>query len=624
MDKQSFMLPAALVVLAGGLFLIDLLAPPWVAIWLLYVGVVLLSLWFPARWPTFTTAATCTGLMALGLIFSTVGEAPFWTAVVNRLLGVLAVWVAAFAGLAARRTLQLQETNARLQREILERQRTQERLREQASLLDLAHDAIMVRDLDDHIVYWNRGAERLYGWRAEEALGREAGDLLFRSRCEEVAEARRRLLETGQWEGEFRQVTRARRDILVESHWTLVRDGVGCPKAVLVVNSDLTEKKKLQAQLLRTQRLESVGILASGIAHDFNNLLTPMLMAAKLLREERPEPERRHLVETMQASAERGTELVRQVLSFAGGTDGQRTAVQVKHLIKEVQSILGHTFPKTVQVETALDEDLRPVLGDPTQLSQVLVNLCVNARDAMPAGGTLAIRAENVELDQEQCRVHGDPPPGPYVAVSVTDTGCGIAPDLLDQVFDPFFTTKEPGKGTGLGLSTALGIVKSHHGFIDVTSELGQGTRFTIYLPAAAGKEETAPPQTPIPCGKGELVLVVDDEVPILETVRTTLLAHGYRVATAADGKEALQVYARRRGEIEAVVLDLMMPGMDGVTTMAALDVVDPRARVILSSGLRSRAELPEVIGSGARAFLQKPYSDEQLLTTLAKVLQTK
>jgi signal transduction histidine kinase/ActR/RegA family two-component response regulator len=393
--------------------------------------------------------------------------------------------------------------------------------------------------------------------------------------------------------------------------------------AVQVVLHDVSTRKRFEARAARAQRLESIGTLANGIAHDLNNVLTPILMAAKLLAKDRPEAQRRELLTTTQASAERGAEMVRQLLSFAGGVEGPREPLHLKPVIREVQGLLTHTLPKTVRLHVELPPELWLVSGDHTQLAQVLLNLCVNARDAMPQGGTLTVSAANTSVTQEQAKLNQQARPGPHVLLSVTDTGTGIAPDVLDKIFDPFFTTKEQGKGTGLGLSTVQGIVRSHGGFIEVYSDPGKGSRFAVYLPALEAGEAVPEPQQrhDLPQGRGEVVLLIDDEQAILVTARATLEAHGYRVLTAARGTEGVQAY-QRSGQVRAVVLDMMMPGLDGPATMRRLLAIDPGARVIAASGLHVPAKRAEAIAAGALTFLEKPYAEEQLLRALAEVLR--
>jgi len=386
---------------------------------------------------------------------------------------------------------------------------------------------------------------------------------------------------------------------------------------------EIQRREEMESQLLRTQRLESIGVLTGGIAHDFNNLLTPILMATKLLQEERSDVERKHLFETLQASAERAAELVRKLLAFAGGMAGERTSVYVQDVVTEIEDIVHHTFPKTILIRTDLAEGLPPVLADATQVSQVLMNLCVNARDAMPSGGTLSIALDELAVDDEYVRAHPEARLGVFVRLTVEDTGCGMSPEILDQAFDPFFTTKTQDKGTGLGLSMALGIVRSHGGFLQVDSEVGRGSRFAIHLPAQSPEAQKPGVSAKIDArrGSGELVLVVDDEVPTLETVKAVLQSRGYRVLTARGGEEALEIYDRNRAEVHVVLLDMMMPGMDGLAVMAGLQERDQNVRIIASSGLRFADGTAETLKTRQVPFLPKPYSEEQLLAALAKVL---
>jgi PAS domain S-box-containing protein len=620
--RARWPLLAGAVVLMAALFVLDLQTPIGLAVWLPYMGVILLTLAVPGRWPALAAAAGCSVLTMAGLFWPQSPD-PIELSLINRSLAVVTFWLTAVGGLAVRRTAALRATNERLLAEIEERRRAEERIREQARLLDIAHDAISVRDLDDHIVYWNRGAERMYGWTADEVIGKSAVDLLMRVPPADLAAARQALLRRGEWTAEVRHATKDGRDILVETRWTLVLDAAGGPRAKLVVNTDVTEKRKLEGQILQAQRLESIGVLAGGIAHDFNNLLTPMLMSVKLLREDRPADERAGMLNTLQAGAERGAELVRKLLSFAGGGGGERGPVSVPTAFREVQGIVAHTFPKSVRMDVRLPAGLRPVLADPTQLSQVLLNLCVNARDAMADGGTLAVSAADVSVGPDEAARHPDARAGEYVRLEVADTGCGIRPEIADRIFDPFFTTKKAGHGTGLGLSTVLGIVRSHGGFVTVTSRLGAGTRFVVYWPVAVGVPAPPVPVTPLPndgrSGDG-VILVVDDEAPILHAARAALEAAGYRVLTARDGRAALDLYARHPGGVTAVVLDVMMPGLDGAATLEELRRRDPEARVLFTSGLRLSAALAVTARDAGVPFLPKPYSADQLLAALGAI----
>jgi PAS domain S-box-containing protein len=366
-----------------------------------------------------------------------------------------------------------------------EHRRAEETAREQAALLDVAPDAILVVDPQGHIRFWNRSAARLYAWPAPEAIGRHQLELIFpadqRPRGEE---AHRQVLVRDEWTGELHQVSRAGAAVVVESRWNLVRDPKGQPRSVLIVNTDITQRKALEKQSLRSQRMESIGTLARGIARDLNNVFTPIIMTAELLRRCMSDEQRQTMLEILQGAADRGAQLVRQVLTFARGVEGRRRPLSLTHVVQDVEETIARTFPKSIQIRTEVPDDLWPVLGDATQLAQVLMNLCLNARDAMPQGGVLTIRGVNVLLDDTSARHHGGVSPGRYARLDVADTGTGIPPDIIERIFDPFFTTKEVGKGTGLGLSTAQGIVKSHGGFLDVTSEVGRATQFAVYLPS--------------------------------------------------------------------------------------------------------------------------------------------
>jgi PAS domain S-box-containing protein len=509
-------------------------------------------------------------------------------------------------------------------RDITDRRRREERLRELAAMLDKAQDAILVRDLEGHVVYWNQRAERLYGWTSEEVLGKDVRGLLYKIDRAEFDRAMRAVLANGEWMGELRQVTKQERQVVVEARWTLVRDDVGRPRSILTINTDITEKKKMEAQFLRAQRMESIGTLAGGIAHDLNNVLSPVLMALQMLRAKLQDDEGQTLLGMLQANVERGSDMVRQVLSFARGVEGERIPIQPSHLLKEVAKVMRDTLPKNITVAIDASENLWAVSADATQFYQVLMNLCVNARDAMPDGGTLSIKAENATLDEVYARMHLEARKGSFVLITISDTGVGIPADIIDKIYEPFFTTKEYGKGTGLGLSTAVGIIKGHGGFINVYSEVGKGTQFRIYLPAVGpGAPESLDEKSrELPVGHGETILVVDDEAAIREIARGTLRAFGYEVLTAGDGTEAVALYARDKDRIKVVLMDMMMPFLDGSATIRALQRLDPGVRIVATSGLPTDARALEAYHANVRSFLPKPYTAEKLLITLADALR--
>jgi len=510
-----------------------------------------------------------------------------------------------------------------VQTELVERQHAEQKIREQAALLDIARDAILVRDLNNQILFWNKGAERLYGWQAEEAFGKNANELLYKETMP-LEEALKTVTLGGQWDGELHKVTKSGKEIIVESRWTLVRDEQGQPKSILSVDTDITQKKQLEAQFLRAQRLESIGTLAGGIAHDLNNVLAPILMSAQLLQMKISDERSQRLLKTVEANAKRGGALVKQVLSFARGVEGKRSIIQVRHLISEIKHIAIETFPKSIEFYMDLAPELWSVSGDATQLHQVIMNLCVNARDAMPDGGTLSISAENLFIDENYARMNLEATVGPYIVITVADTGMGIPPEIVDRIFEPFFTTKEQGKGTGLGLSTVIGIIKSHGGFVDVYSEVGQGTQFKVYLPAVEETQTQLVKDMELPIGNGELLLVVDDEAAICEVTKTSLETYAYRVLTASDGIEAIALYAQHKDEISLVLVDMMMPSMDGLTTIRTLQKINPKVKIIAVSGLDSSDKVSVAMSAGVKAFLSKPYTAQDLLKIINSVLSTK
>ena len=393
---------------------------------------------------------------------------------------------------------------------------------------------------------------------------------------------------------------------------------------LLLIFSDFTERKKLEVQLMRAQRMESIGTLAGGIAHDLNNVLTPLLMSVQMLKEKIPDADAQATLEILETNVVRGASLIRQLLVFGRGIHGERITIQPKHIGRNISQIVDATFPKSIAFEFRSAAGLWPVTGDPTQIEQVLLNLCLNARDAMPRGGKLSIRMENMELGETDTATNLDARPGRHVVISVSDTGEGMTSETQDRIFEPFFTTKEHGKGTGLGLSTTLAIVKSHNGFITCYSELAKGSVFRVYLPASPGAEAVAKPagKSSLPRGNNELVLVVDDEKPILNLAQTMLERFGYRVLPAANGAEALKIYASRQNEIAAVITDMSMPVMDGHAIMAALRAVNPKVRIISSSGLDANDNSANTANAAARRFIPKPYTLESMLNILHEVLQ--
>lgn len=523
------------------------------------------------------------------------------------------------------RTVELATANELLRQEIIWRQKIQERL-------ELAQQAAQIGTFEWNIqsnqVAWTAELEALYG--LEPGSFEDQHDRWLQTiHPDDYASIEQDLqqsLQKGQGlNTEFRILSPDQQVRWIAVKSSLFQDETGQPQRLIGIHIDITEKKLLEAQFLRAQRLESLGTLASGIAHDLNNILTPILAVAQLLPMKLPDldPQMRHMLDILETSARRGTAMIQQILSFARGAEGKRVSLQINHLLVEIKKMMQQTLPRSIEIVTDFAADLWPVLGDATQLHQVLMNLCVNARDAMPDGGQLTITADKLLLDEAYVRTHLEAKTGAYVRVSITDTGTGIPDSILHRIFDPFFTTKEVGKGTGLGLSAVLGIVKSHGGFVEVQSQPYQGSQFSIYLPAC---QSVLPPETDNLAdlaGDQELILVVDDEPVIGETIRTTLETYNYQVLVAQDGIEAIACFAQQQEQIHCVLIDLMMPGMDGFAVLAVLRQLQPQTPVMAMSGVHSAQIREQVQAQGFQHFLPKPFTAQELLQPV-KALQNR
>lgn len=425
------------------------------------------------------------------------------------------------------------------------------------------------------------------------------------------------------WRGELRNRAKDGSIYWVDTTIVPFVGADGKPFQYTAIRYDITERKTVQEHLLRAQRMESIGTLAGGIAHDMNNILSPILMAADMIAPGASDDASARWIAMIRENAARGAELIKQVLTFARGMAGERITVQLKHIVKDLVAVLKETFPKSISLKFDVEPDLWTISADPTQIHQILMNLCINARDAMPEGGTLMLTARNVHLDESYARLHIDANPGPFVLITVSDTGTGMSQSVQERIFDPFFTTKSVGEGTGLGLSTALTLVKSHGGFINVYSEENKGTQFSIYFPSAEAMEKPslAGDVAAIPRGAGQHVLVVDDEENIRLVTRATLEKQGYTVITAVDGTDALAIYAQRGREIDLVLTDMAMPHMDGMAMTRALKKMDPNARIVAMSGLMSPEQTAELGSLGIENYLSKPFTADLLLNTIANAL---
>ena len=485
-------------------------------------------------------------------------------------------------------------------------------------------DMIAVLDLDGKRIYSSPSYRSILG-DPESLKGTDSYREIHPDDREKVKRVFQETVRTGVGQRiEYRMVSKDGSLRTIESKGSVIKVGDGETSRVVVVSRDVTEEKLLAAQFLRAQRMESIGTLAGGIAHDLNNVLAPIMMAIEILRDKIPSPGGQKILTTIETSAKRGSDIVKQVLAFGRGVTGDRILVQLKHVVNEVAKIAHETFPKLIEIKTDIPRDLWTVSADPTQMHQVLLNMLVNARDAMPHGGTLSISAENVNLDAGHSHTQPGATPGPYVSIVISDTGTGIPADIQGKIFEPFFTTKEIGMGTGLGLSTTLAIVKSHGGFINLTSEVGKGTTFCIHIPATgtASGEALASVKADLPMGHGELILIIDDEAAVREITKETLEVYGYKAITANDGAEGVALFAENAKDIRVVITDMMMPVMGGEAVIVALHKRDPGVKIIATSGLTDKRKIVTPPDARVRVFLTKPYTAEKLLTTLKAVLR--
>jgi PAS domain S-box-containing protein len=519
--------------------------------------------------------------------------------------------------------------------DVSERKYAEDALRKSRARFDLVlenlHEGLVVVDLDGNVYHWNRAALEMLGFASADEARRSVADLptMFELLTLDGVQ-----VPATDW-----PLARARRGDAfnnlelrvrsIDKDWERVFAyggaivGYDGESVAFVTIRDITERKELERQFIRTQRMESIGMLAGGIAHDLNNVLMPILLGSSMLSRLSLDERAARTIVNMERSAKRGADLVRQLLTFARGTASPWTAVDLRAVVADIQPIVRSTFPKNITMTVALEEELHAVTGDATQLLQIVLNLCVNARDSMPGGGRITIAARNAAVTENLARAK-HVAPGRYVALEVADEGSGMAPEVLARIFDPFFTTKEIGKGTGLGLFTVRDIVRSHGGFTDIFSDVGRGTAFRVFLPAHEGPASDALPEpTPddLPRGNGERILVVDDEISIISVAKETLEAFGYEVLTAEDGAQAIAHYARHRSEIALVVTDMMMPIVDGAALTAALVRMNPDVLVIATSGTSSGDWQIRAERAGAKHLLTKPYTAALLLRTVGEIL---
>ncbi len=487
-------------------------------------------------------------------------------------------------------------------------------------------EVFWVTDLErGQVVYASPSYERIWG-RARVDLYRSTNqwvDSLHPDDRERMVEVVRRHQSTDGYDEVYRVVRPDGTLRWIRDRAFPVKGEAGPARRCVGVAEDVTERKDLEERLLHSQRLESIGTLASGVAHDLNNILTPLLMASSMLQEKLADPADLELISLVEREARRGAVIVNQLLAFGRGTAGQRTLVQPRKLIRELVHIMRETFPRNISIVEEAADNLRLVEADATQLHQVLLNLCVNARDAMPNGGTLTLRAENLDLGGNRSSQNPWGQGGAHVVLIVSDTGHGIPPEIIDRIFDPFFTTKGVGQGSGLGLSTVHGIVRGYDGFVTVKSEVGRGTTFRVSLPVATNRSPVAELKAEIRAqpGQGELILVVDDEQSVLAVTRRILEKHGYRVVAVSDGEAALAALKTRANEVRLVITDMMMPGLDGAALVPLLRNLAPTVKIIGVSGMDQQHRAAQLAELGFSEILPKPYELTTLLNAIHRQL---
>lgn len=505
--------------------------------------------------------------------------------------------------------------------DITEQKRYVEQLHLQSQALHSTANAIVITDKGGVIEWVNPAFSTLTGYPFEEVVGQHTR--IFRSGAQDSSyykELWDTVLRGEVWRGELLNKRKDGSIYNEEQTITPVRDPDGTISRFIAIKEDVTEKRKFEQQMIRTQRMESIGNLAGGVAHDLNNVLTPIMMSIEMIREKIHDAKTANLLDTLDKGARRGSEIIKQLLSFARGIEGRHNNFQARHLIRDIQKLIEQTFPKSVTLKTDLPGDLWLISGDVSQIQQVILNLCLNAKDAMPEGGALEITARNVTLDQQFTMIDMVAQSGDYVRISVSDTGSGMSSEVLEHIYEPFFTTKEEGRGTGLGLTMVNNIVKSHNGFVNVYSEEGRGTVFKIYFPAVKEEldESVVQQGEDISHGNGKLILVVDDDEAIRIITQTTLEKHGYRTITAEDGLRAIAEFRKRMTEISLIIMDIRMPNMDGFQAITEIKKIRPDVRIIAVSGLlRDESEIKDDV----KMFIHKPYTAKVLLDSIERVL---
>jgi two-component system, cell cycle sensor histidine kinase and response regulator CckA len=518
----------------------------------------------------------------------------------------------------SRMKIEIEKTNLEYQMQI-------DQLR---SIIEHVMDSIIFIDTNFKITYANHMVEKIFKYTANELINSHFA-ILFPENLRDEQFKKLFLIDNENSQEIYNPIPKVMYGLRSDGHKfpievTISRTYSMNESNYTLVIRDISEKQKSESQLLRSQRLESIGTLAGGIAHDLNNVLAPVLIGIQIFRDDITDERSLRMLSTMENSIKRGAEIIKQILTFSRGIEGEKIVVQPKHFLKDIISIASETFPKSIQINSFIPNDLWSVVGDLTLLHQIFLNLSLNSRDAMPEGGILDFKAENFEINEEFCKQHRDANPGPYVLVTIADTGQGIPVELQKKIFEPFFSTKEPGRGSGLGLTTALSIIRNHGGFIELNSEEHKGCNFKVYIPALRKdfKKVVKEAPTEIPVGHGETILVVDDESAIREITKTTLESYGYEVLTANDGLEAIAIYQKEKEKIKVVITDIVMPLMDGNATIRSLLKIEPSIKIIVISGYTENEKILTELNRPDILYLAKPYTAIDLLKSLYKVIK--
>lgn len=517
-------------------------------------------------------------------------------------------------------------------RDITERKEAEKKHKETRDFLEkiieTSVDGILINDAKGDIISVNKAIEKMSGFKKEEIINQHTAWLIppdKRLRDKIKREIIPKLFSEGSvaYNSLWQRKDGTKIDIELTS--AMIKDEKGDYIGGVSIVRDITEKKSLEHQLLQSQKMETIGTLAGGVAHDFNNILGGILGYASFIKTLIKEENKIYkYVNIIEHSAVRAADLTSQLLSFSRGGRYEIKPIDINKTINETLRILYSSIDKSISIGTKLSPRLLSVKGDVNQMQQVFLNLFVNARDAMPGGGTLQIETKNVYLDESFCKIHLGAKPGQYVYIAVSDKGIGMNQETLDRIFEPFFSTKEQGEGTGLGLSVVYGIIKNHEGYINVYSELGKGSIFKIYLPASAEpvlEEEEAE----IGNVKGkESILVIDDEMVIRDLIKEGLEDLGYTVLTAEDGHTGVSLYKEKAGETDLIILDLILPKMSGKITYEKLKEIDPQVTVLLSSGYSQKGQAQELLDQGVQGFIQKPFRLKELAREIRKLLDRK